>query len=80
MRNMVKLKLFIRALGLPGVTLGKKKNLPPSTGYVRDTGSILGSGRSSGEGNGSPVQCFCLENPMDRGAWWATFMGSQSQT
>ena len=34
-----------------------------------------GSGRSPGEGNGSPVQCFCLENPMDRGAWWATAPG-----
>ena len=55
MRNMVKLKLFTTALGLPGITRGKKKkNLPPSTGDVRDTGSILGSGRSPGEGNGSP--------------------------
>ena len=34
-------------------------------------GSIPGSGRSSGEGNGNPLQYFCLENPMDRGAWWA---------
>ena len=36
---------------------------------VEDLGSIPGSGRSSGEGNGSPLQCSCLENPMDRGAW-----------
>ena len=35
-------------------------------------GSIPGSGRSSGEGNGDPLQYSCLENPMDRGAWWAT--------
>ena len=77
MKNMVKLKLFTTALGLPGITRGKKKkSLPPSTGDVRDTGSILGSGRSPGEGNGSPFQCSCLENPMDRRAWWATFMGS----
>ena len=35
-----------------------------------DLGSIPGSGRSSGEGNGTPLQYSCLENPMDRGAWW----------
>ena len=34
-----------------------------------------GSGRSPGEGNGNPLQCSCLENPMDRGAWWATVHG-----
>ena len=39
---------------------------------VGDLGSIPGSGRSSGEGNGNPLQYSCLENPMDRGAWWAT--------
>ena len=37
-----------------------------------DAGSIPGSGTSSGEGNGNPLQHPCLENPMDRGAWWAT--------
>ena len=37
-----------------------------------DQGSILGLGRSPGEGNGYPLQSSCLENPMDRGAWWAT--------
>ena len=39
---------------------------------VGDLGLILGSGRSPGEGNGNPLQYSCLENPMDRGAWWAT--------
>ena len=39
---------------------------------VRDTGSIPGSGRSPGEGNGNPLQYSCLENPMDRGKWWTT--------
>ena len=39
---------------------------------VGDLGSILGSGRSPGEGNGNTLQYSCLENPMDRGAWWAT--------
>ena len=37
-----------------------------------DPGSISGLGRSPGEGNGSPLWYSCLENPMDRGAWWAT--------
>ena len=40
-----------------------------------DLGSIPGLGRSPGEGNGNPLQCSCLENPMDRGAWWATVRG-----
>ena len=40
-----------------------------------DSGSIPGSGRSSGEGNGYPLQYSYLENPMDRGAWWATVQG-----
>ena len=37
-----------------------------------DPGSISGSGRSPGEGSGNPLQYYCLENPMDGGAWWAT--------
>ena len=40
-----------------------------------DVGSIPGSGRSSEEGNGNPLQYSCLENSMDRGAWWATVHG-----
>ena len=44
-------------------------------------GSILGLGRSSREGNGNPLQYSCLENPMDRGAWWAAVHKvAQSQT
>ena len=42
---------------------------------VGDLGSIPGLGRSPGEGNGNPLQYSCLENPMDRGAWWATVRG-----
>ena len=38
----------------------------------RDADSIPGLGRSHGEGNGNPLQCSCLKNPMDRRAWWAT--------
>ena len=37
---------------------------------------MLGSGRSPGEGNGTPLQYSCLGNPMDRGAWWATVQGT----
>ena len=48
------------------------KNLPSNAG---DASSIPGSGRSLGEANGNPLQYFCLENPMDRGAWWATVRG-----
>ena len=48
------------------------KNLPANAGAVRDTGVIPGSGRSPGGGHGNPLQYSCLENPMDRGAWWAT--------
>ena len=54
------------------------KNLPANAG---DSGSVPGSGRSPGEGNGNPVQYSCLENPMDRGAWRATVSGViESQT
>ena len=48
------------------------KNPSTVVGDKRDVGSVPGSGKSSGEGNGNPLQCSCLENPMDRGAWLAT--------
>ena len=44
---------------------------------TEDMGLISGSGRSSGGGHSNPLQYSCLENPMDRGAWWATLKGSQ---
>ena len=50
------------------------KNPPANAG---DLSSITGSGRSTGEGNGNPLQYSCLENHMDRGAWQATVHGSQ---
>ena len=54
------------------------KNPPANAG---DTGSIPGLGRPPGGGNGNPLQYSCLENPMDRGAWWATVHGvSKSRT
>ena len=51
------------------------KNPPANAGDIRDTGSILESGRSPGGGHGNPLQYSCLENPMDRGAWQATVHG-----
>ena len=57
------------------------KNQPANAGDVRDAGSIPGLGRSPGGGHGNPLQDPCPENPMDRGAWWATVHGvSESQT
>jgi len=52
------------------------KNLPAKARDIRELGLIRGSGRSPGEGNGNPLQCSCLGNPMDRGAWQATVHGS----
>ena len=51
------------------------KNPPAKAEVARDTGSIPGSGRSSGEGNGNPLQYPCLENSMVRGAWQARVHG-----
>ena len=57
------------------------KNLPANVGDIRDSGSIPGSGRSHGGGNGNLLQYSCLENTVDRGAWWATVHGVvKSQT
>ena len=63
-------------VGLPGGSNGKE-----SACNVGDLGLIPGSGRSPGEGNGSPLQYSCLENSMDRGAWQAPVHGvANSQT
>ena len=51
------------------------KNPPANAGDIRGPGSVPGSGRSPGEGNGNPLQYACLENPMVRGAWQATVHG-----
>ena len=66
---------FLRVvhLGSPGSSV--VKNLPANAGNLRDKGSIPGSGRSPGEGNGSPLQYSCLKNPMDGGAWQAIAHG-----
>jgi len=51
------------------------KNPPANAADIRDVGLIPGSGRSPGRGHGNSLQYFCLENPMDRGAWQATVHG-----
>ena len=51
------------------------KNPSAHAGDAEDVGLIPGSGRPPGEGNGNSLQYSCLGNPMDRGAWWATFHG-----
>ena len=52
------------------------KNLLATAGDIRDLGSLHGSGRCPGEGNGYALQYSYLENHMDRGAWWATVYGA----
>ena len=66
--------------GLPGG--GSVVKSPPiNAGDTRDAGLVPGLGRSLGGGNSTPLQYSCLENPMDRGAWWATVHGvAKSQT
>ena len=62
--------LSIELASFPGGLAGKE-----SACNVGDLGSMPGSGRSPGEGNGSPLQYPCLEDSMDRGAWRATVHG-----
>ena len=51
------------------------RNPAVNVGDIRDSGSIPGSGRSPGGGHGNPLQCSWLENPTDRGTWWAAVYG-----
>ena len=63
----------LRYQGSPSqVVLVVKRNLSANAGGIRDMGLIPRLGRSPGRGHGNPLQYFCLENPMDRGAWQAT--------
>ena len=62
--------LLFTLLGFPG---GSEIKVPVCN--AGDLGLIPGSGRFPGEGNGTPLQYSCLENPMDRGAWWVTVHG-----
>ena len=66
-------------MGFPGGVV--VKNPPANAGDIRDAGLIPGSGRSTGKGSKNPLQYSCLENPKDRGAWWASVYGvTQSRT
>ena len=69
-----KIRMGSGALGASQAVL-VVKNLPANAGDVRDTGSILGLGRSPRGGNGNPLQYSYLGNPIDRGTWWAAVHG-----
>ena len=83
-KNLNKYKRLIKSSiddRASGICLKMVKNLPANAGDARDMGSIPGSGRSPRGGNGNPLQYSCLENPMDRGARWATVRrATKSQT
>ena len=64
---------LLLGVGFPGGSV--VKHLPANAGDAGDAGLISGSGRSPGEGNGTPLQYSCLGNPMDRGAWQYTVHG-----
>ena len=70
LRPVLGIVIAIDSVGFPGGSEGKE-----SACNAGDPGSIPGSGRCPGEGNGNPLQYSCLENPMDRGAWQATVHG-----
>ena len=75
-RNNIMLSGKKKKCLFPGGSDGKE-----SACNAGDLGSMPGLGRSLGEGNGNPLQYSCLENPMDRGAWWAVVPGvTKSQT
>ena len=56
------------------------KTLPASAGGAKDAGSVPGLGRYPGMGNGNPLQYSCLENSMDRGAWWALVLKGHKES
>ena len=68
----LKIRKSYMYVGFPGGSDGKE-----SACNAGDPGLIPGTRRSPGEENGNPLQYSCLENPMDRGAWWTTVHGSQ---
>ena len=78
-RKEIILFLSMQLFGASQLVSGKESAC--NAGATGDAGSIAGLGRSTGEGNGSPLQYSCLENPMDRGAWHAAVHRvAQSQT
>ena len=83
---IIKYKCFFATTVLPYLKQASQvtlvvKNLLVNAGDIRDSGSIPGSGRFPGVGDGNIFQYSCLENPMDRGAWQATVHGvAQNRT
>ena len=69
--NCLQFKIIL----MPSQVVLVVKNPPANTEDAGDMGLIPGSGRSSGEGNGNPLQYSCLEKPMDRGTWWTIVHG-----
>ena len=69
-KNLFRFFCKILCMGFPGGVV--VKNPPANAGDTGDAGSIPGSGRAPGGGNGNPLQYSWLKNPMDRRAWWAT--------
>ena len=69
------LLLFIVGISQASQVVLVVKNPPANSGDIRDLGLILESGRSPRGGNGNPLQYSCLENSMDRSAWWVTVHG-----
>ena len=67
--------MFITIGSFPGGSDGEV-----SACNAEDLGLIPGLGRSPGEGNGNPLQSSCLENPMDRGAWWTVVHGVKKES
>ena len=68
----------MKLYGFPRGTGGKKSTY--NAGDLRDTGSMPGSGRSPGGGNGNPLQHSCLKNPMDRGVWKSIVHGACNES
>ena len=69
--TLVNISLFLSFCYMSVRVVPVIKKLPANAGDVKDMGWLPGSGRSPGGGHGNPLQCSCLETPVDRGAWWA---------
>ena len=81
MVQWLRLCLVMQGVQVQFLLASVAKNTPANAGDIRDAGSIPGSGRCPGEGNGNPPQYSRLENPMDRGAWrTSVHRVSKSQT
>ena len=68
--NLTNIQFGMGTFGASRVVL-VVKNLPANAGHIRNVGLVPGLGRSPGGGHGNPIWYSCLENPMDREAWWA---------